>query len=400
MKITVSHVKLLVTGINTERFLNILINEGIKLYSVRVQEDGTYIKLSVTDYKKIKSAVRITGVHTAIVKKYGIRFFAFRNRHRYFFVAGVMLFILFNIILTGRVYRIKIEGNTYYSEEEIYDFIRSEGADYGKRTGSIDCEGLEFKLRNKFECISWVSVNIDGSSLKINIRENGSIAQEETVKDACDIVATEDGEIADIIVRAGTPMVKQGDLVTAGSILVSSRIDYNNFFGESLGYRYVCADADILIKVEHNYKSVVNRKYEVRNYTGRTMEINGVKVFDYYIKFGNEKCEFKRYDTETIYKNIQYDMNKMPLTYFYQTYREYENITLEYTDEELLGRAEQEFNEYISNLEEKSIQILEKSVNIQVYGESAVATGTIIMLQPAYTTVTPEIEIQKEAENR
>jgi hypothetical protein len=74
-------------------------------------------------------------------------------------------------------------------------------------------------------------------------------------------------------------------------------------------------------------------------------------------------------------------------------------VTKEYTDEELLDRAEQEFNEYILNLEEKSIQILEKSVNIQVYGESAVATGNIITLEPAYTTAIPEIDTQKEAEN-
>ena len=133
-----------------------------------------------------------------------------------------------------------------------------------------------------------------------------------------------------------------------------------------------------------------------------TYIINDTDVISWSDGAGAEELAWvkEHYDTETIYENIQYDMNKIPITYFYQTFREYNLVTKEYTDEELLGRAEQEFNEYILNLEEKSIQILEKSVNIQVYGESAVATGTIIMLQPAYTTVTPEIEIQKEAENR
>lgn len=399
MKINVSHVRILVTGINTERFLNILLQEGIRLYSVRYRDEGTYVKLSVSDYKKIRKAVRVTGVHTVIVKRYGIRFFMFRNRHRYFFVIGILMFVIFNIFLTGRIYKINIEGNIYYSAQEIYDFIRSEGVDYGKRTGGIDCDGLEFSLRNKFDCISWVSVNVDGSCLKINIRENASIVKEEQEEEARDIVATEDGEVVEMIVRAGTPMVRPGDKVTKGTILVSSRIEYTNFFGEICGFRHVASDADILIKVNKNYNKVTNRNYEVREYTGRTMEVKGIKLLDYYMKFGDEKCKYEHYDTETIYENIQYDMNKIPITYFYQTFREYNLVTKEYTDEELLGRAEQEFNEYILNLEEKSIQILEKSVNIQVYGESAVATGNIITLEPAYTTAIPEIDTQKEAEN-
>ena len=305
MKIGVSHVRMLITGLNTERFLNMLIQDGIKLYSVKFCDKGIYVKLSVDDYKKIRKAVRITGVHTVIVKRYGIRFRIFEYRKRYFFVIGGLLFIILNIFLTGRIYKIKIEGNVFYSDEEIYEYIQNEGVDYGHRADDIDCTLLEQGIRNNFENISWVSVNISGSSLKINVRENKGVIIDSKGDAPCDIIAEKDGQITEMIVRAGTPMVKVGDMVTKGTVLVSSKVDYNGIYGDSFGGRYVTADADIMIKVSDTYNKVTNRKYEVREYTGRTMTVNGVKLMDYYMIFNSEKCKYERYDTETFYDNIK-----------------------------------------------------------------------------------------------
>ena len=69
---------------------------------------------------------------------------------------------------------------------------------------------------------------------------------------------------------------------------------------------------------------------------------------------------------------------------FYTTYREYELVESEYTDEELQNILEKKIDNYIEKLKENSIQTESKSVNIRLYSESAVAEGTITTVEPAF----------------
>ena len=143
-------------------------------------------------------------------------------------------------------------------------------------------------------------------------------------------------------------------------------------------------DADILIRVNKEYKDIVNRKYEKRVYTGRIQKVKGIKINNLYLTISKEKCKFKKYDTETTYSDDRYGFKKVPVTYFYTTYREYELVESEYTDEELQNILEKKIDNYIEKLKENSIQTESKSVNIRLYSESAVAEGTITTVEPAF----------------
>ncbi len=396
MKSALSYVQLMVTGLKTERFINILVQNDIKLYNVKKRDEGTYVKLNTVDYRKIKEAVRITGVRTKIMRKQGMGFFFFRNRKRYFFAAGLLVFIAANILLSDRIYKISITGNTYYSDREIYEFLQTVGVEYGKHTKNINCSFLEDELRKRFPEISWISVNTEGSRLNVSIKEEENAVIPDYDEEPCDLIAEKDGEVYEIIVRTGTPMVKKGDMVEKGKVLVSSKVEYTGFYGENFGCRYVHSDADIKIKCINDYYETVNRKYEIKEYTGRIIKIKGIKLFNMYMDDGNGQCEFERYDVETVYEKVQYDMYGFPVTYYFQTYREYRLVEKEYSDDELKERAGEKMNDYLHNLEEKGIQTGEKSVNIHVYGESAVISGTITTIEPAYITGIPEKDDETE----
>ena len=109
-----------------------------------------------------------------------------------------------------------------------------------------------------------------------------------------------------------------------------------------------------------------------------------IKINNLYLTISKEKCKFKKYDTETTYSDDRYGFKKMPVTYFYTTYREYELVESEYTDEELQNILEKKIDNYIEKLKENSIQTESKSVNIRLYSESAVAEGTITTVEPAF----------------
>ncbi len=384
MLFTDNKIVISITGINTLRFINLLKQNNIRLFNIKRMSDTTECVMFAKDFKKIKSFAKITGVRVRISKKNGPGFFIFNNRNRYFLVAGLIIFIIIILWSTKKIVKIEIHGNEYYASTEIYEFLTENNIDYGSVVKNISCKDIEKLMLNHFDLLTFVSVHINGNTLIITVKENKTVKQEKEDKTPCNLIATEDGVVVSIITRAGVPLVKAGDEVKREDVLVYSKIDYNKIMGENYGYETVCSDADILIRVNKEYKDIVNRKYEKRVYTGRIQKVKGIKINNLYLTISKEKCKFKKYDTETTYSDDRYGFKKLPVTYFYTTYREYELVESEYTDEELQNILEKKIDNYIEKLKENSIQTESKSVNIRLYSESAVAEGTITTVEPAF----------------
>lgn len=384
MLFTDNKIVISITGINTLRFINLLKQNNIRLFNIKRMSDTTECVMFAKDFKKIKSFAKITGVRVRISKKNGPGFFIFNNRNRYFLVAGLIIFIIIILWSTKKIVKIEIRGNEYYASTEIYEFLTENNIDYGSVVKNISCKDIEKLMLNHFDLLTFVSVHINGNTLIITVKENKTVKQEKEDETPCNLVATEDGVVVSIITRAGVPLVKAGDEVKREDVLVYSKIDYNKIMGENYGYETVCSDADILIRVNKEYKDIVNRKYEKRVYTGRIQKVKGIKINNLYLTISKEKCKFKKYDTETTYSDDRYGFKKLPVTYFYTTYREYELVESEYTDEELQNILEKKIDNYIEKLKENSIQTESKSVNIRLYSESAVAEGTITTVEPAF----------------
>lgn len=384
MLFTDNKIVISITGINTLRFINLLKQNNIRLFNIKRMSDTTECVMFAKDFKKIKSFAKITGVRVRISKKNGPGFFIFNNRNRYFLVAGLIIFIIIILWSIQKIVKIEIRGNEYYASTEIYEFLTENNIDYGSAVKNISCKDIEKLMLNHFDLLTFVSVHINGNTLIITVKENKTVKQEKEDETPCNLVATEDGVVVSIITRAGVPLVKAGDEVKREDVLVYSKIDYNKIMGENYGYETVCSDADILIRVNKEYKDIVNRKYEKRVYTGRIQKVKGIKINNLYLTISKEKCKFKKYDTETTYSDDRYGFKKVPVTYFYTTYREYELVESEYTDEELQNILEKKIDNYIEKLKENSIQTESKSVNIRLYSESAVAEGTITTVEPAF----------------
>lgn len=384
MLFTDNKIVISITGINTLRFINLLKQNNIRLFNIKRMSDTTECVMFAKDFKKIKSFAKITGVRVRISKKNGPGFFIFNNRNRYFLVAGLIIFIIIILWSTKKIVKIEIHGNEYYASTEIYEFLTENNIDYGSVIKNISCKDIEKLMLNRFDLLTFVSVHIKGNTLIITVKENKTAKPDKEDNTPCNLVATEDGVVVSIITRAGVPLVKAGDEVKREDVLVYSKIDYNKIMGENYGYETVCCDADILIRVNKEYKDIVNRKYEKRVYTGRIQKVKGIKINNLYLTISKEKCKFKKYDTETTYSDDRYGFKKVPVTYFYTTYREYELVESEYTDEELQNILEKKIDNYIEKLKENSIQTESKSVNIRLYSESAVAECTITTVEPAF----------------
>ncbi len=68
---------------------------------------------------------------------------------------------------------------TKWTDEALTEFLKTKEVSPGMRKKKVDCPGIVKAIRKEYNDIVWVSASIDGSRLKIQIKENEDTFQEE-----------------------------------------------------------------------------------------------------------------------------------------------------------------------------------------------------------------------------
>ena len=380
MKFFRGYVYVYLTGYAPERFLNLCGSHNILIWNLKPCEDGYSFYISVSGYKSLKPLLKKTKTTAHIVEKHGAPFALFRYRKRKLFVAGFICFAACLYYFSGFVWNIEVNGNSYLSEETIIRFLAEENASFGTRISKIDSAALEEKLRSEYSEVIWTSIRIYGTKMTVDIQE--SLLPEENYEAAQnevnDIVAAKDGVITEIVTRSGTPLVSNGAEVKAGDILVSGRLDIIGDDSSVTEYLYHSADADITAKVTYDYKEEINISYEDKIKTGNVKKNYEIQVFDKV--FGNPFFKNTYQDYEIVSESRQLrlaDNFYLPVYLKVTQVEECEKVLREYTKEEAKELAKKHFLQYLTNLEEKGIQIFEKNVMIEKVKQKYVVTGKV-----------------------
>lgn len=368
------------TGYAPERFLNMCGKRNILIWNLQSTEDGYIFNISVEAYKSLRPILKKTHTKAAIQERHGFPFYLYRYRGRKMFALGVLLFLGMLFYTSRFIWNIEVNGNSYLSEETILEFLAKENADFGTKISNIDCAKLEETLRSDYPEVIWTSIKIYGTKLTVDIQESLLSEQFYGAKEEeiCDIVAAKDGTITYMITRRGTPVVKVGAQVKQGDCLVSGEIVINSDYGEVAGYLYERADADINAQVTYVYEEVISENYQEKIFAEEPEQHYAVQIGDIVIKnpfmsVSEELCD------ETI-ENVQLCLGEnfyFPIFLKKITYSTYALEKKEYTEEEAKKLAEEHFLQYLANLEEKGIQIIEKNVMIKRVNQNYLVSGTV-----------------------
>lgn len=389
-----------ITGLGAKRFINICHHHNIYLKKIEVNNNSFKAVMKANDLFKSKEIIKTTGVKLKIIRKDGLPFWYFKHRKRYVFAFGVAAFLGIIVFLSNFIWKIKVNGNLYYSDETIIEFLYDNNIAVGVQAGIINESDLEELIRSEFDRIIWVSVSVNGTKLSIDVKENNTNPKMDEQNVINDIIATCDGVIESITVRTGTPIVSVGDEVKKGDVLVMSKVECINESMEVIKTVYTNADADIMINTSIEYEDVLNRNYQIKEYTGKIEENQFIRIGNKIIENKTFKCPFKNYDTIVDYKQITTDKNFIcPIYYGYIYYREYNLVDNNYTDDEMKSILEKNLTNYLNKLQENSIQINNNSVKIEMSGYSGKAYGVINTTQSAISYQKPIIiEEIKETE--
>lgn len=368
------------TGYAPERFLNLCGNHDILIWNLKPCEGGYLFCISVAGFRRLKPILRKTKTRIRVKKRFGFPFMLFRYRGRKLFACGVLACMALLWYLSGFIWNIEVNGNSYLSEETVLDFLAQENASFGSPIRNISCEDLEEALRSTYDEVIWTSIQIFGTKMTVDIQENLLPAEQYEKQDdtAYDIVAAKDGVISEMITRSGTPVVAVGAEVKKGDLLVSGRIDITNDAGEVAEVLYSGADADIVAHVSYAYRDVFDENYVENVPTGQSFVDYQLIVGETCIKNPFVKNEYKEYSVTSESSQLHVTDNfYLPVFLVKSTCSEVIKTEKTYDENQAKAHASENLAQFLTDLEEKGIQIIGKNVMIERTNGKYVVTGTI-----------------------
>lgn len=290
-----------VKGINTERFINLSVTNGIYLWDIEKLDYITIrARINAKDFFKLRKIVKKTGTKVRIQKKCGMPFRIKTIKKRRLLVFGLGALLIFLYILSLFIWMIEIDGNTTVADNVILERLDYNGLKVGILKKKIDKRHIENEMLIAMPELTWIGIEIKGTKAYVAISERIEEPNYINIDEPCDIIAIKNAVIEKILVLNGDGVVNDGDTVEKGQILVSGILEREN-----IDTRYTHSMAKVLAKAWYEDVEEIHFKQIEFKTTGRdkrtyAIELLGKKLhknkaihFKDFNKNINEKYIFK-----------------------------------------------------------------------------------------------------------
>lgn len=363
-----------------DKYLYRLLNNAKKTEIRKIRIHNNIISFEV-DYKNKTKILEILDKHN--INIINITEFGVLKKIINFSVVKIvsiitMIFCAIIFICSCFVWKITIDGNYTYTDEQISKFINEQNINEGTLIKDINIDDLEKKIRKKFNEISWVCVEVKGTNLLVHIKEN--YITEISLKEdkPYDIVANKDCLIKSILVRSGKAMVKAGEQAKKGDVLISGVIDVNDESGQKIYTNFYNADGDIVGENIYEFTEKLNEIYEKKI-------VVDTKYFTL-PSFWGRKWLLKNTSKSEVYceeKKIRLIGDfYLPISLCKYRVTKHKKTKQKYTKENAEKILNNNFLYKLSILEQKGYKILKKDVKIDKINDVYVLVGNITCNEP------------------
>ena len=358
------YLRIEVEGYFIEKLINLSSNKSILLWnSKREKSTLLYTNISIKDYRKIVKIAKKTKCRVKIKEKKGLPFIFNKYRKRKIFFLSLCLIVVGIVILSNFIWNIELTGNTNISKEELIAVLEQEGLKVGTAKNKINTKEIVSKVRLDRNDLAWIGIELKGTNALVKVVEADKKPDIIKEEEYCNIVATKPGVIVKTNAINGTSLVKQGDTVNKGTILIAGWLE-----GKYTGTRYVHANGEIIAKVWYEEKQKVELNQVISKENGNSENKYSVKINNFQINFYKTLSKFEKYDTIGETKKIKmFSDFYLPIEITKITNKELIEERLTYSKEE----AKQIAVEKAKKLLDEKIEDKEKLVNTYInYNET------------------------------
>ena len=341
--------KISVTGRNVERFINICMRRGILLWDIkRVRTNCSEMKISVEGFRSIREVARKSNCSVRIVGKYGVPFSKSRKRKQTGLLIALSVFITLFFVMSSFIWDVEVVGNERVPTKSILQSLKECGISEGAWRYGKDFIAIQNKTLLQQPELSWLTLNLKGSKMEVLVAEKIPSPEIVDRTSPANLIAAKDGMIETVITTNGKAVVKSGDIVKKGDLLISGVEN-----SEVHGVRYNRAMGSVRAKTWDVFtQKILDEKITLQK-TGRRTSRYTFKILNFEINFFKKgSIPYAEYDTINKIKECRLtERFYLPFSLSIQTFEELsavtEQIPLETAKEEALNALEKNCDDYL-----------------------------------------------------
>ncbi len=328
-----------------EEIINALSEKRVYFWDTQVDENGdVYICGSVFSASEIIDVATSLGFEANPCERVGLPFLFEKYKRRYGIMVGLILAWAIIFLSSLTIWDVRIAERSGEDPEKIKMLLKECGLEMGTFLPTLNVRAVENQFLLNNDEYSFLAVNVCGTVANVEIRRASKKGETEDKSQLCDVVASRDGTIISVEAYGGKPVVKKGDNVSEGDMLISS------FMEGSFGVqRAVHAYGKVMAAVGYEYETEISLDGEIVSRTGRKSSKSSVSVLPFKLNlFKDEKSPFQRSDVENVREKVELFGIKLPLEINKTIYYETEKETLKLTRSEAEKRALKDYEMYKS----------------------------------------------------
>ncbi len=207
-----------------ERFLSLLKQEGVALWDVRLGDGCVTAVCRASEYRKVRLPARRTGTRVHVIRRLGAGFRLWAIGRRPGLIAGAISAVAVYVVLASCIWIIDIQTEDPRIRAAVERELASCGIARGVPASEADLAAVRMRVIAGVEELHQMSVYLEGCAARVDIRwqEEGAPRPDSTPSN---VIASCDGQILSMRVTHGQAMVKAGDAVVAGDLLVCGAVE-------------------------------------------------------------------------------------------------------------------------------------------------------------------------------
>ncbi|QRG69571.1 sporulation protein YqfD [Brevibacillus choshinensis] len=219
------HVTITVRGKRFERFLNMAIRDGIRIWNIRrVGEELTRCDILIRDYFRLRPLLRETGCRSHVEGRGGLPFWLIRLRRRAGLVIGASLFFLGLYMLSSFVWTVEVSGTRHMDPQKVMKAAEQIGIKEGVWKVKLkEPLALQKELMSLLPEATWVGVDIQGTKVKLQVVEKDAPVKPLPTSPR-HLVAKKRAVISKVLPQVGKSQVTVNQMVEKGQVLISGII--------------------------------------------------------------------------------------------------------------------------------------------------------------------------------
>ena len=326
-----------------------VINEAhknkIRILQVKQHGSSVNMKVNLKDEDTFKKILKYACAEYKTVCRRGMPIVFRKYNYRIGLILGIIFFFTALLLSPKFIWEININGIENATYKEVEQLLYDSGIKLGAFSPLIDRSRTCSEILLNSDKLSWISVNIQGSSANVEILERDFTATSSVKGDAANIIAKKDGYIIDTDIKKGLRIVKDYAMVKKDEILVSGIYDTGK-----MGTRYVYSEAKISAVINDVFTAEIPLKNVIKRYDKEIVTEKSVKIYGKTINIlKNSSLNTQKYDTILREESLPFSLfDRLPITVIKLCVLPYTEVTQTLTEAEALKLARKKVDDIVS----------------------------------------------------